>query len=94
MPIRFQIRLFTLMKIWIYILASKKRLKPLKSAQIGSYSIHLACHLQSDADLDPVYHFDADPDADLDFYLMRMRIQVTKNVDPDADPDPQHCLDI
>jgi hypothetical protein len=54
----------------------------------------LACHLQIDADLDPVYHFDADPDADLDFYLMRMRIQVTKNVDPGADPYPQHCLDI
>jgi hypothetical protein len=39
---------------------------PLKSAQIGSYSIHLACNLQ----------IDADPDAVLDFCLMRMQIRV------------------
>jgi hypothetical protein len=58
----------------------------------------LACYLQTDANPDPTYHFDADPDADPDFYLMGMRIQVTKmmriHADPDADLDTQHCLDI
>jgi hypothetical protein len=48
----------------------------------------LACHLQIDADPDPVldsaYNCDADPDADPnpdadpDFYLMRMRIRIHK----------------
>jgi hypothetical protein len=37
------------------------------SAQIGSFSIHLACHLQIDAypdvDPDPTFQFKADPDA-------------------------------
>jgi hypothetical protein len=56
----------------------------------------LACHLQINADPDPVpdpaYHLDADPDFDL------MRIQITKimrthaDPDQDADPDPQHCV--
>jgi hypothetical protein len=46
----------------------------------------LACHLQIDADPDPVpdpaFHFDADPDVDPFYYLMRvhftkmMRIHV------------------
>jgi hypothetical protein len=54
----------------------------------------LACHLQRDADPDPVYHFDLNPDVDPDFYLMRMRIrmliQVTKMMRIHADPDPKH----
>ncbi len=48
----------------------------------------LACHLQIDADPDPVtdssYHFDADPDPA--FCLMRRRIQVTKMMRMHADP--------
>ncbi len=56
-----------------------------KSAQIGSYSIHLACHLEFDADPDPLldlaYLFDADADPDPDFYFI-------------SDPDPQHCLTV
>jgi hypothetical protein len=58
----------------------------------------VVCHLQIDADVDPVpdpaYHFDAYPDADPDpdFYLIRIRkrIQVTKLMR--IHPDPQHCL--
>jgi hypothetical protein len=38
----------------------------------------LACHLQLDADPDPVYHFDADTDPEATFQF-------------DANPDPQHC---
>jgi hypothetical protein len=62
---RIQIRLFTLIRILIriQILASNKGSNPRKSAKIGSYSIHLACHLQINADPvpDPAHHFDADP---------------------------------
>jgi hypothetical protein len=67
-----RIQLFTLLRIRIHILASKE------SAQIGSYSLHFACHLLIDAIPDPApvpdpaYHFDADPD----FYLMRMQIRI------------------
>ncbi len=52
-----------------------------KSTQIGAYSIHLACHLQFDADplSDLAYHFDAESDPD--FYLI-------------SDPDPQHGLTV
>jgi hypothetical protein len=38
----------------------------------------LACHLHTDADLDPAYHIDADPDPA--FYV-------------DADPDPSFQFD-
>jgi hypothetical protein len=110
MRIGLRIRLFTLMRIWMQILASKLRLeKVLKLAYTGNPYI-LACHLQIDADPgpvpDPAYHLDADPDTDPDpdFYLMRiliwirMRIQVTKmmRMHPisDADPDPQHWAHI
>ncbi len=50
----------------------------------------LACHLQIDADPDPLpdpaYPFDADPDAVPDY-------QNDADLDPDADADPdqQHC---
>jgi hypothetical protein len=51
----------------------------LKSAHIPNI---LACHLQTNADLDsdpdPAYHFDANSDPDPSFQF-------------DADPDPQHC---
>ncbi len=75
---RIRIRLFTLMRIRIQILASKLMLKPLKTAQIGHIPYILACQLQIDADQDPAYHFDADPDAvsDPKFYLMWMRIRI------------------
>ncbi len=76
----------------IRILASKKRLSPLKKKLKKAHIPYiLACHLQIDAVPvpDPAYHFDADPD----FYLMRIRmlIQVTKMMQIHADPDPQHC---
>ncbi len=77
---RIQIRLFTLVRIRIRILDPNKGSNPWKSAQIGSYSINLACHLQIDADQvpDPAYHFDADPDPGY-------------QNDADAVTDPQHC---
>ncbi len=61
------------------ILASKKRLKPLKRCSNRLiFKTILAYHLQIDADPvpDPVYHFDLDPDVDPDpdFYFMRMPI--------------------
>jgi hypothetical protein len=40
----------------------------------------LACHLQTDADPDPAYHFDADPATDPGYQMMRIH----------AVPDPQH----
>jgi hypothetical protein len=60
----------------------------------------LDCHLQIDADQNPVpdqaYHFYADLDADPGFYLMRtrirIRIQVIKMVWIHEDPDPQYCV--
>jgi hypothetical protein len=63
---RIRIRLFTLMRIrsQIQILASKEMLKPLKSAQKGSYSIHFGLSSQIDEDPDPAYH------------LSRMRIWI------------------
>jgi hypothetical protein len=49
----------------------------------------LACHLQIDADPDPVLdlsdHFDSDLDPD--FYLM-LQIQISKMMRIHADPDP------
>jgi hypothetical protein len=51
-----------------------KHLKIAKKAQIPCI---LACHLQIDADPDPVYHFDADADPDLFFMRMRIRIPNT-----------------
>ncbi len=53
-----------------------------KSAQIGSYFIHLAYHLQIDADEDPAHHFDADADLNPAYHSMRilpftsMRIRI------------------
>ncbi len=80
MQIRNWIRLFTLMqiRIRIQILAAKLTLQKVLKYALIPYI--LACHLQINADLDPVldtaYHFDADSD----FYLMLiwMRIHVTK----------------
>jgi hypothetical protein len=61
----------------------------------------LACHLQIDADADPVQIQLITLMRYPDFYLMwirtRMRNQDTKmmwihvDLDPDADPDPQRC---
>jgi hypothetical protein len=87
---RIRIRLFTLMtiRIWIQILASKKRLKSLNVIKFVHIPHILACHL----------HIGADPDPN--FYLMRIRILnfFDADADPDpvyknyADPDPLHCL--
>ncbi len=71
------------MRIRIQTLKVQTLEKVLKLAHIP-YT--LACHLQIDAEPDPVpdpaFHFDADPDGDPDrnFYLMRiqMRIKVPK----------------
>jgi hypothetical protein len=59
---RILIRMWSRMRIRMRILASYERLKALR--KLGSYSKHLACHLQIDADPDPVpaYHFYADTD--------------------------------
>jgi hypothetical protein len=79
---RIQIRLFTLMRIWIRILSSKKRLSsnPGKSNQIGSYSIHFGLSFLnwrgSRSSLLPYAY----PDADPDFYLMLIRIRVSKMI--------------
>jgi hypothetical protein len=53
-----------LVRIRIRILASKLRLKTLKGLKQAYIPYILACHLQTDADTDSVYHFDADPDQD------------------------------
>jgi hypothetical protein len=60
----------------------------------------MACHLQIDADQnpvpDPAYHSDADLDADPGFYLMRKQIrrqiQVIKMIRIHEDPDPQYFV--
>ncbi len=91
---RIRIRLSTLMRIRIQILASNMETQTLgKVLKYAHIPYIMACHLKIDADPDPAYHFDADPDADPDpdFYLMRIRIQVTKMMRIHADPDPQHC---
>jgi hypothetical protein len=93
------------MQIRIQILASKLGTKTLKNVLKKAHIPYiLACHLQIDANPDPVpdpdYHFDANPVADPDpnFYLMRiqMRIRIFY-FDADADPDAtdsQHCLNM
>jgi hypothetical protein len=77
---------FYLARIWIHILASKYRLKPLKkcSNRLILYTFWLViCKLMRSWLL-----LDTDPD----FYCMRirMRIQVTKMMRMYVVPDPQH----
>ncbi len=74
---RIRILPFILMRIRMRILASKQRLKTLKGAQVGSYSIH-PHHLQIEADPEP------DP------AFRKIRIIPLNLMRIHADPDPQH----
>ncbi len=66
--------------LWIRITLMQIRIRKCSNRLIF-HTYVLACHLQIDADtdpvLDPAYHFGADPDADPGYQN-------------DADPDPQH----
>jgi hypothetical protein len=83
---------FYLARIWIHILASKYRLKPLKkcSNRLILYTFWLViCKLMR---TESAYHFDADPDFYLTWY--RSGFLLHADADPDEDPGYQNDADV